>query len=456
METKARIKKFHYGFFMILSLSILISCESNEIKSDKKGVRPPDYGRESGIEYYFPDSGGVSTQMIIKGINLGTDTSYLTVTVNDKKAPIIGVDNDVIYAMVPVRADTGLVKLFVRKGPEPDEFTFEKPFKYIYTRNVTTFTGKDIVAERVDGSLADARTRRPWYITSDKDDVIFFLEEGRGDNKDGALRRIQNGQVETLYENNSGPFRSPVGLAFNPAQDTLYVAHWSSSSNPDNQRTNSAIMYCTRDGGFVNMKTLVEFEVAGTTSVVVHPVNGEIYFNSQSDGYIYKYTGGGKDKFSYERIFRINNATNTELRMLFSPDGNTLYYVVRNRHCIFKSTYDPQTRTLTTPELWVGAWDESGYENGVAGVARFNNPGAPVIDSDGIMYIPDKNTHVIRRITPEGEVSLHAGMPNDGGYKDGGPDFARFREPEAVTLLSDGAIYLTDRGTQTIRRVVVE
>ena len=184
--------------------------------------------------------------------------------------------------------------------------------------------------------------------------------------------------------------------------------------------------------------------------------SGEVYFNSQSDGYIYKYTGDGRDRYAYERIFRINDAANTELRMVFSPDGNTLYYVVRNRHCIYKSTYDSQTRALSTPELWVGAWDESGYVNGIAGVARFNNPGAPVIDPDGIMYVPDKNTHVIRRITPEGEVSLHAGMPNEGGYKDGGPDFARFRQPEAVTLLSDGAIYLTDRGTHTIRRVVVE
>ena len=453
MKTRKKLKIL---LLLILSACIFISCESNDIKPDKKSVRPPDFGRNSGIEYYFPDSGGVSTQMIIKGINLGTDTSLLKVTVNEKKAPIIGVDNDVIYAIVPVRADTGLVKLYVGEENKAKEFTFENIFKYIYTRNVTTYTGKDIVSERVDGSLADARTRRPWFITSDNDDALFFLEEGRGDNKDGALRRIQNGQVETLYENNSGPFRSPVGLAFNPAQDTLYIAHWSRNSNPSGQRTNSAVMYCTRDGGFVNMKTLVEFEVAETTSVAVHPVNGDVYFNSQADGYIYKYTGGGKDKYAYERIFRINNAANTELRMIFSPDGNTLYYVVRNRHCIYKSTYDSQTRTLSTPELWVGAWDEADYVNGVAGVARFNNPGAPVIDFEGIMYIPDKNTHVIRKITPEGEVSLHAGMPNDGGYKDGGPDFARFRQPEAVTLLSDGAIYLADRDTHTIRRVVVE
>lgn len=441
---------------MVLSLCVLVSCESNQIKPEKQYVNPPDFGRSSGIEYYFPDSGGVSTQMIIKGTNFGTDTSYLKVTVNEKKAPIIGVDNDVIYATVPVRADTGLVKVYVGKDANAKEYTFENIFKYIYTRNVTTFTGRDIVSQRVDGTLADGRTRRPWFITNDRDDVIFFLEEGRGDNKDGALRRIQNGMVETLYENNTGPFRSPIGLAFNPAQDTLYIAHWSRNSNPSGQRTNSAVMYCTRDGGFVNMKTLVEFEVAETTSVAVHPTSGEVYFNSQSDGYIYKYTGDGRDRYAYERIFRINDAANTELRMLFSPNGNTLYYVVRNRHCIYKSTYNSQTRTLSTPELWVGAWDESGYVNGIAGVARFNNPGAPVIDSDGIMYVPDKNTHVIRRITPEGEVSLHAGMPNEGGYKDGGPVFARFRQPEAVTLLCDGAIYLTDRDTHTIRRVVVE
>ena len=59
-------------------------------------------------------------------------------------------------------------------------------------------------------------------------------------------------------------------------------------------------------------------------------------------------------------------------------------------------------------------------------------------------------------ITPQGEVSLYAGKGTEAGYKDGTPDRARFRGPEAVVFLSDGAMYVADRDNHCIRRVVVE
>ena len=53
-------------------------------------------------------------------------------------------------------------------------------------------------------------------------------------------------------------------------------------------------------------------------------------------------------------------------------------------------------------------------------------------------------------------VSLYAGKGTEAGYKDGTPDRARFRDPEAVVFLSDGAMYVADRNNHCIRRVVVE
>lgn len=452
-KLKITSKRLGIGMLFIFSLVLFfVNCDGNAIPQDNVTISTPDANKESGIEYYYPDSGAVRTKLIIKGYNLGTDTSLLKVTVNGKNARIVGINNDILYAVVPARADTGLVKLFLTKNGQTQEFAFEKEFLYKFTRNVTTYTGKDIVKERVDGALADARTRRPWFLRRDKDNTLYILEEGRGRNRDGALRRIIDGQVETLYENNGGPFQSPTSMDFSPQQDTMYIAQTSASET----NTTAAVAYCTREGGFVNMKTLVDFENAKTTAVAANPITGEVYFNSRGDGYIYKYTGKGTDPKAYERVFQVNSATDTELRMRFSEDGKTLYIVVRNRHCIFKSTYNEATRTLSTPVLWVGAWDESGYVNGTGGVARFNNPGGLSIDEDGNAFIPDKNAHIIRKITPKGEVSLYAGMPNQDGYKDGGPEFARFRQPECVEILDDGAIYVADRETYCIRRVMVE
>lgn len=62
----------------------------------------------------------------------------------------------------------------------------------------------------------------PWFALADKDGALFFIDEGRGQNKNGALRRAQEGWVETLVQNSSGPFQSPTCLAFNPSR-TLFI-----------------------------------------------------------------------------------------------------------------------------------------------------------------------------------------------------------------------------------------
>jgi len=49
--------------------------------------------------------------------------------VNDKKAKVIRANDNIIYAIVPSRADTGYVRLYLKKGEEFEEFTSEN---YIY------------------------------------------------------------------------------------------------------------------------------------------------------------------------------------------------------------------------------------------------------------------------------------------------------------------------------------
>ena len=88
--------------------------------------------------------------------------------------------------------------------------------------------------------------------------------------------------------------------------------------------------------------------------------------------------------------------------------------------------------------------------------AQFDTPSAGAFDEDGNLYIADKNNHCIRKITPDGTVSLYAGTPKQSGYKDGLPDVAKFNQPEGLTILSDQSIIVADRENQVIRKVVVE
>lgn len=444
---------FKFSFMFAFVAAIFLACADNDIAEERHVVYPPDANKESKFVSFSPDSGGVGTQLIIKGENLGTDTSYLRVTVNNKEAAIIGVRNDYIYAVVPARADTGLVKLYVGKGDNVKEFVSDVEFRYKYKRNVSTLAGQNGNANRDDGEYDVATFRRPWALFHDSDDVIYEIDEGRGTNKDGALRKLYEGLVETLIQCSSGPFQSPTAAAFNLAEDTIYMVHLYNSGNCTSK---VGLVAISRTSGFVDVKALVRMDNPVCTGIAINPINDDIIFNNQSDGYLYRYVPNTNIDQAYERLNQVNNATNTELKLAFSNDGKYLYAAVKNRHCIFRMPYDITTKTLGEAELWVGQWDVSGYQNGIGTSALLDQPSAIEFDEDGNLYVADKYNHCIRKITPDREVTLYAGMPRTSGYKDGLPDVAMFNSPEGLTILSDQSIIVADRENHVIRKVVVE
>lgn len=448
-----------HSLLLLLAAIVIYGCGDNEIPDDVISVSPPNMSVTSQFLSFAPDSGGVGTQLIIKGKNFGTDTSYLRVTVNGKNAPIVGVKSDVICAIVPARADTGLVKVYVGKGDNIQELTSDGVFRYLFQRSVSTVAGQAGQASREDGAYAQAKFRRPWFVTHDKDDVIYEIDEGRGRNKDGALRRLNEGEVSTLIEDSEGPFQSPTVAAFNAKQDTLFMTHLFNSGNCTSR---VGLVAISRESGFVDVNPLVRMDdiEPQLTGLAINPVNGDILFSNNSDGYIYRYLPGHTDDISksYVRLKRVRNQSGTDMRLVFSPDGTMLYELIKNRHCICRTPYDMANHTLSSDldEIWAGQWNTSGYQNGIGGAALFDQPSAAEFDEDGNMMVADKYNHCIRRIDPNGEVTLWAGTPRQSGYKDGLPSEAKFNCPEGLTILTDQSIIVADRENQLIRKVVVE
>ena len=287
--------------------------------------------------------------MVLYGENFGTDTSYVKVTVNDKNARVIGVNDTIIYAVVPARADTGYVDLYIGKAEAKKKYTSGKEFIYQFKRNVTTVVGQHNQEGRDDGGYASSKLRRPWFLLTDKDGAIFFIDEGRGTWSNGALRRAYQGNVETLLQNSEGPFQSPTCLAFSPRQDTLYITNYSYPSDANDVKTDFNIIYVTRDGGFMDVRGLCKGAKVGTQGIAVHPKTGEIFFNNKVDGFIYRYDGPGFNDVT--PLFQLNNgARETEMRLLFNKEGTELYISVRNRHCIQKVPYNAATHEFGDAE----------------------------------------------------------------------------------------------------------
>lgn len=81
--------------------------------------------------------------------------------------------------------------------------------------------------------------------------------------------------------------------------------------------------------------------------------------------------------------------------------------------------------------------------DGPAGIARFNDPSDVAVDAEGALYVTDRLNHVIRKITPDGQVSTFAGSGQPGGT-DGMGTSASFELPNRIAIDKRGNLYVTE------------
>jgi sugar lactone lactonase YvrE len=85
------------------------------------------------------------------------------------------------------------------------------------------------------------------------------------------------------------------------------------------------------------------------------------------------------------------------------------------------------------------------YADGVGTVARFNNPAGLAIAPGGIIYVADLLNNEVRRIMPDGTVSLAAGSATQAaGNADGSGSAASFNQPNYVYIDNSGTGYVTE------------
>ncbi len=94
----------------------------------------------------------------------------------------------------------------------------------------------------------------------------------------------------------------------------------------------------------------------------------------------------------------------------------------------------------------------SGYRDGPAGEAMFGYPTGIAVDKDGVLYVADRRTHTVRKVTPDGLVVTIAGNGHPG-YADGRSTASLLREPISVAVAEDGIVYVADSGNNLIRMI---
>ncbi len=95
----------------------------------------------------------------------------------------------------------------------------------------------------------------------------------------------------------------------------------------------------------------------------------------------------------------------------------------------------------------------AGSADGVGDAARFNAPWGIAVDTNGTVFLSDSGNNTIRKITSAGVVTTIAGLAGYSGNANGTNAAARFNLPTGVALDSSGNLYVADRVNQLIRQI---
>jgi surface protein len=144
------------------------------------------------------------------------------------------------------------------------------------------------------------------------------------------------------------------------------------------------------------------------------------------------------------------DGTGTDARMdarrLVVADDGTVYFTDFTYHVIKKISPAGEVTLIA------GQSGVSGFADGTGEAARFYNPRGLALDDQGNLYIADSRNHAIRKITPAGVVTTLAGN-GSFGYNDGTGSAAQFAFPQDVALDGNGDILVADGSNRVIRSV---
>jgi sugar lactone lactonase YvrE len=98
----------------------------------------------------------------------------------------------------------------------------------------------------------------------------------------------------------------------------------------------------------------------------------------------------------------------------------------------------------------------AGYADAVGTAALFNNPTGVALGNGNIIYVADLLNNDIRKITPDGTVSLVAGSPSQAsGYTNGIGTAATFYHPVDLYIDGTGTGYIADARNGAIRQILL-
>jgi hypothetical protein len=323
-------------------------------------------------------------------------------------------------------------------------------------RSVGTFAGSGSAGGN-NASGTAATFDGPWGISRDAQGN-FYVADFSGK----RIRKVTPAGVVSLIDD-FGSFE-PIATAIDPATGHLYVAISShrilrylnkNAKNypaeepvygPETNFPDATIIYIGTSSSGTTDASGTTARLNAPHALAVH--NGFLYVADRGNNRVRKVNLSND---AVETVTFTDGSLNNPEGILVTSNGD-IYVANTGGNDLIQKIENGVISTY--------AGSGSGYANGMAATAKFDNPRGLAMDAEGNLFVAEGNNNAIRRISPDGWVTPIAGDTVGGydaskGYQDNIGDAARFNSPRGIVLTPDGQLCITDQTNHRIRRLAL-
>jgi sugar lactone lactonase YvrE len=428
---------------VIFSALIFMACSKN---SDGNNNPNPS---SLSITSISPDNGPSGTTVTINGTGFNTVAAENAVKFNGTNAAVETATATKLIVKVPIGAGSGAVT--VTTGSQ----TATGPnFTYMVSAVVSTVAGNSDEGF-VNATGTNAKFNYPVGICIDGSGNLYV-----GDAFNHAIRKVTQAGVVTTFAGGTQGFGNGTGTAatFNlpggiciDAAGNFYAGD---VANYAVRKLSSSAVVTTLAGGTEGNTNgqggAAQFKMP---MAVCADAQGIIYVADNKNHVIRKITAAGLvSTFAGSGVAGNNDGTGTAAQFeepygICSDAQGNIYVADNVSSRIRKIT---PAGVVTTIAGSAG----TGFQDGNASVAKFDQPNGICVDPQGNIYVSDYNNNRIRKITVGGVVSTVAGSSQ--GFQDGPVAQAKFYKPGHICLDGQGNLYVADRYNHRIRKIAME
>jgi hypothetical protein len=439
--------------FIVCMVLFLPACSEDSKTKDNPYDHPWDPSQPVVVEGIGPQRGGYGTRVVVKGSNFGNDKEKISLYFNNKKALILKVQDNAIYAMVPKQpGDLSTIKVAV----EDKEGVLEDvQFQYFIRSVVTTVAGvyrTTTSATPVDGPALSAVFRRPSKVSVDDEGNVLITDDDGGQRI--RLLSLKEEKVTTVLN-----VTKAWSSSFNPSFSRYFVMERDNAQRP--------ILFYALSKASGYMDADIYYDSGGICKDGSRPACAL----AADDEYVYMCTEYGnafvRVHQETKKIELIGQLTNDRYQhMAYNVVDGKMYVSFEDIGKVYRfdPRYTPSGRTspwITNDDLELVAGSSKGDPiEGNGENARLGKLCGMAADQEGNIYVADQANHCIWKIDSEKNATVFAGSKEGGdkakGYRDGKPNEALFNRPYDVTATYDGLLYVADTFNYVVRCISIQ